>query len=326
MMSNATKNILGTPTIINNVNFDPKVSANFLHKAIEEKRKDEIIHLLCTISNQQRQDLAIEFKQLFGEDLFAKLKKALSGDFEELILALLEQPAVYDAQQMHRAMSGLGTKESVLIEILVTHSNRQIAEMKRVYEQLYGHPLEKDIVGDTSGAFQRLLVSLCNESRDESWSSDPIRANLTARALFKEGEVESGVNDVLFNQVLANENFIQLHLIFEEYQKISGHPIEQAIHQNFSGETRDGYLAVVECVSNRHAFFAKVLQNSTKSFLGLGRRDTDLIRLIVTRAECDMVEIKEQYMQMFNTPLEKAIESNCSGPYKDGLLTLIKGN
>lgn len=31
-------------------------------------------------------------------------------------------------------------------------------------------------------------------------------------------------------------------------------------------------------------------------------------------------------MQMFNTPLEKAIESNCSGPYKDGLLTLVKGN
>lgn len=47
-----------------------------------------------------------------------------------------------------------------------------------MYEQLYGHPLEKDIVGDTSGAFQRLLVSLCNDSRDESWSSDPIRANM----------------------------------------------------------------------------------------------------------------------------------------------------
>lgn len=78
--------------------------------------------------------------------------------------------------------------------------------------------------------------------------------------------MESGVNDVLFNQVLANENFIQvqsekrgrampetdlltgqtqlsfvqLHLIFEEYQKVSGHPIEQAIQQQFSGDTRDG--------------------------------------------------------------------------------------
>lgn len=61
--------------------------------------------MLCTISNQQvkkkkgggilnwwknylhlkRQELAREFKQLFGEDLSAKLKKALSGDFEELM-------------------------------------------------------------------------------------------------------------------------------------------------------------------------------------------------------------------------------------------------
>uniref|UniRef100_A0A914H5T6 Annexin n=1 Tax=Globodera rostochiensis TaxID=31243 RepID=A0A914H5T6_GLORO len=316
MMSNAAKNILGTPTIHNNANFNATITAQLLHKAIGEKNKDEVIRLLCTISNQQRQEVVVEFKSLF----------------EELILALLELPSVFEARQLYKAMSGLmGTKESVLIEILTTHSNRQIGEMKRVYEKLYGHPLEKDIVGDTSGPFQHLLVSLCNESRDESWNTDPLRANMVARTLFKKSEVESGVDDAVFNQVLANENFNQLHLIFTEYEKVSGHTIDQAIQQQFSGETRDGFMAVVECVRNRHAFFAKLLQNATKGFfgignLGIGTRDSDLIRLIVSRAECDMAEIKDQYMQMYNTTLENAIEKNCSGSYKEGLLTLIKGN
>nr|CAC33829.1 annexin 2 [Globodera pallida] len=331
-MSNAAKNIVGTPTIHDVANFNATTTAQLLHKAIGDKNKDEIIRLLCTISNQQRQEVVVEFKSLFGEDLPSKLKKALSGDFEELILALLELPSVYEARQLYKAMSGLmGTKESVLIEILTTHSNRQIGEMKRVYEKLYGHPLEKDIVGDTSGPFQHLLVSLCNESRDESWNTDPLRANMVARTLFKKSEVESGVDDAVFNQVLANENFNQLHLIFTEYEKVSGHTIDQAIQQQFSGETRDGFMAVVECVRNRHAFFAKLLQNATKGFFGIGNfgigtRDSDLIRLIVSRAECEMAEIKDQYMQMYNTTLENAIEKNCSGPYKEGLLTLIKGN
>lgn len=51
------------------------------------------------------------------------------------------------------------------------------------------------------------------------------------------------------------------------------------------------FLAVVECVRNRPAFFAKLLHNTTK---GLGTRDADLIRLVVSRAECDLGDIKVQ--------------------------------
>ncbi|KAI3420141.1 hypothetical protein GPALN_003465 [Globodera pallida] len=322
-MSNSSKNFHGLPTIRHNANFNSQKSAELLQKALEEKNKEQIIQVLCTISNEQRQEVAGKFKTAFGEGLSPKVKKAFSGDFEELILALLELPAVYDAQQMHKAMAGLGTKESLLIEILITHSNRQIGELKRAYEHLYGHPLEKDIVGDTSGPFQHLLVSLCNESRDESTNTDALKANQAARILFKEGESKKGVNDALFNKVMATENFSQLLLVFNEYQKISGHSIEQAIQKKFSGDHREGFLAVVECVRNRPAFFAKLLQNTTKGF---GTRDSDLIRLIVTRAECDLYEIKEQYVKLFDTTLEKAIGGDCSGAYKDGLLTLTEGN
>jgi hypothetical protein len=35
------------------------------------------------------------------------LKKELSGDFEDLIVALMEPPAIYDAHQMHKAIQVL---------------------------------------------------------------------------------------------------------------------------------------------------------------------------------------------------------------------------
>ena len=65
-------------------------------------------------------------------------------------------------------------------------------------------------------------------------------------------------------QVLATHNFSQLKAVFDEYAKISGHPIEKAIESEFSGDCRDGFMAVIKCVRNRNAFFAELLYNSMK--------------------------------------------------------------
>ena len=91
---------------------------------------------------------------MYGKDLLKDLKSELSGDFEDLILALMEPPAVYDAKQLHKAMEGLGTKESVLIEIMTSRTNQQVQEIKNAYRALYGKELERDLIGETSGCFK----------------------------------------------------------------------------------------------------------------------------------------------------------------------------
>lgn len=324
-MSNVTKNILGVPSIRIGPNFNARTTAEQLHKAMAGIgcNKDQVIQALCTIGNDQRQKVAAEFKTLYGKDLSTELKKELSGDFEGLILALMERPDEYDARNLHKAMAGLGTNESVLIEILVSHSNRQIQMIKDTYRRLFGKELEKDIVGDTSGAFRNLLVSLCSAGRDESWMVDQIRANQDARQLWRDGEKKLGTDESTFNKVLATHNFSQLKAVFDEYAKISGHPIEKAIESEFSGDCRDGFMAVIKCVRNRNAFFAELLYNSMK---GLGTRDADLIRLVVSRAEVDLADIRAEYAKLYKTPLEKAITDDCSGAYKQGLIALVKGN
>ncbi|KAI1717325.1 annexin domain-containing protein [Ditylenchus destructor] len=315
----------GTPTIKPNPNFNANHSAEMLRKAMKGFGcdKNKVVQALCVCNNWQRQEVIKQFKVMYGKDLISELKSELSGDFEDLIMALMETPARYDAQQLRKAMAGIGTKESVLIEIMTTRTNAQVQELKYTYKQLYGKDLEHDLVGETSGHFKRLLVSLCAAGRDESWNVDPLRANQDARALYRAGEQRLGTDESTFNAILASQNFHQLRMVFDEYQKVSNHTIEHAIQAEFSGDIRDGLLAIVKSIRNRAAFFAELIYNSMK---GLGTRDTDLIRLIVTRSEVDLADIRNQYQAQYRISLEKAIAGDCSGAYKEGLIALVKGN
>lgn len=68
------------------------------------------------------------------QDLIKELKSELSGNLEECILALMEPKALYDAKSLRRAMSGAGTDEDCLIEILCTRTNAEIQAIKEAYK------------------------------------------------------------------------------------------------------------------------------------------------------------------------------------------------
>ncbi|KAI6176548.1 Annexin [Aphelenchoides bicaudatus] len=284
---------------------------------------NRVVEILCARSNSQRQDIARTFKTMYGKDLVSELKSELRGDFEDLIVALMTNPVQYDAEQLYKAMARLGTRENVLIEVMTSRTNAQIFQLKQAYGHLYGRDLEKDLVSETSGYFARLLVSMCAGGRDESGHTDPLKANQDARQLYRAGEQRLGTDEAQFSAIIAVQNFNQLRLVFDEYQKVTGHSIEQAINAEFSGDIRDGLLAIIKAVRNRAGYFAELLN---ASMAGLGTRDTDLIRIIVTRSEVDLADIRNAYQQIYGKSLESAVAGDCSGAYKDGLIALIKGN
>lgn len=57
---------------------------------------------------------------------------------------------------------------------------------------------------------------------------------------------------------------------------------------------------------------------------GLGTDEHTLNRIIVSRSEIDMKQIKEEYPKLFTTTLEKDISGDVSGDYGKLALMLIK--
>jgi len=310
-------------TVRPNPSFNAESDANILRKAMKGIGTDEkaIIDILGCRTIKERLEIKNMFKTMFGKDLVSELKSELSGKFEDIVLALLLPSADYDARSLHKAVDGIGTKESVLVEIMCSRNNSEIAAIKEAYKRLYKSQLEKDLIGDTGGHFKRLMVSLCMGNRQEGAAVDIAKAKADAEALYEAGEAKLGTDESRFNAILASQSYEQLRVVFHEYSQISKHNIEQVIASEFSGDVKDGLLAVAKCVQNTPLYFAERLYNSMK---GAGTSDQQLIRVVVTRCEIDMVQIKQEFQKKYGKTLESFIKDDTSGDYKRMLIALVQ--
>ncbi|KHJ95632.1 Annexin [Oesophagostomum dentatum] len=161
---------LGTPSILPVPNFNASEDAKKLRKALNGNNKLGALSFLCAHTNWQRQEISIAFRQEYGEDLITDLISQLNSEYEDMILALMEPSAVYDAKQLHKAIQGLSTKDSMLFECMTymtSRSDEQFAEIRKRYKELYHRDLRDELSDDKNGSLQSHLASLCAKGRTE---------------------------------------------------------------------------------------------------------------------------------------------------------------
>ncbi|XP_068159607.1 annexin B10 isoform X1 [Drosophila tropicalis] len=313
------------PTVVPVAPFDAATDSQTLRSAMKGFGTDEqeIIDVITSRSNAQRQLIAAVYATEFERDLTDDLKSELGGKFEDVIVALMTPPVEYLCKQLHSAMAGIGTEEATLVEILCTKSNEEMQQIVVAYEEKYGRPLAEQMCSETSGFFRRLLTLIVTGVRDSL--DTPVNADEAkdqAAQLYAAGEAKLGTDEEVFNRIMAHASFRQLKLIFDEYKELSGQTIEQAIKHEMADELHEAMMAIVECVQSPAAFFANRLY---KAMDGAGTDDSTLIRIIVCRSEIDLETIKLEFERIYNRTLYSAVVSETSGDYKSALTALLGG-
>ncbi|XP_048053604.1 annexin A5b [Megalobrama amblycephala] len=313
----------GRGTVKPHSGFNANNDAEVLYKAMKGLGTDEdaILQLLTARSNAQRQEIKAAFKTLHGKDLVDNLKSELGGKFESLIVALMTPPIMFEVTCLRDAIKGAGTDEKVLIEILASRSANEINEIKSLYKREHNDDLEEDVTGDTAGHFKRMLVVLLQASRQQGIQEGLIQSD--AQALFAAGEQKYGTDEGQFITILGNRSSAHLRRVFEEYRKLSGFEIEESIQRETSGTLQEVLLAVVKCARSVPGYFAESLYGAMK---GAGTDDQTLIRIMVSRSEVDMLDIRAEFRKKFATSLHKMIQGDTSGDYRKALLLLCGGD
>ncbi|XP_026541834.1 annexin A6 isoform X2 [Notechis scutatus] len=306
-------------------NFDPNQDAEALYNAMKGfgSDKEAILDLIISRSNKQRIEICQVYKALYGKDLIADLKYELTGKFERLIVGLMRPLEYFDAKEIKDALKGIGTDEKSLIEILASRTNQQIHALVEAYKDAYERDLEEDVIADTSGHFKKMVIVLLQGNREEDDVVSEDLVEQDANDLLEAGEQKWGTDEAQFVYILGNRSKQHLRLVFNEYQKISGKSIEMSIRGELSGDFEKLMLAVVKNIRSTAEYFAERLFKAMK---GLGTRDNTLIRIMVSRSEIDMLDIREIFRTKYEKSLHHMIESDTSGDYKKALLKLCGGD
>ena len=103
------------------------------------------------------------YHKLTGHTILQAINNEFSGDIKKLLTAVVYaviSPSEFFATKINKAFKGLGTKDKLLIRILVTRNEIDMPYIRKYYKQLFKKDMIDEIKGDTSGDYRKILLKL----------------------------------------------------------------------------------------------------------------------------------------------------------------------
>ncbi|KAI5681878.1 hypothetical protein M9H77_03106 [Catharanthus roseus] len=297
----------------------PVADAEAIKKACQGWGTNEkaIILVLGHRNWVQRRLIKHAYEEQYQEDLVKLLEKELTGDFEKAVYRWMLDPEDRDA-----VLLNIGIKKSnyrVVVEFACIYNSEEFLAVKRAYQNCYKHSLEEDLAQHTKGDVRQLLVGLASPYK---YGGREINVKLAK----SEAEALDGImKDKVFNheeviRILTTRSNAQIVATLNHYKDNHGNAITKHLKEDSKNKYLELLLTAIRCINDPHKYYEKVLRNAINK---PGTDEDAITRVIVTRAEKDLRNVKELYYKRNSVTLEHAISKETSGHYKSFLLALL---
>ncbi|KIV80787.1 hypothetical protein PV11_08263 [Exophiala sideris] len=275
-----------------------------------------LIQILSKPDPLQMNLLRTTYNSRHRRDLEKDIKSETSRYFEKGLVALVRGPLMDDVHSVHEAIKGLGTKESVLNDVLLGRSNADMRAIKQAYHETYKHTLEADVKGDLSLKTERLFVMVMAATRnEESAPVIPTELDRDSIELHRAMDGRVGTDQVTVCSILAKRSDGQIRALAHHWQQKYHKSLEHVIESEFSGHMRDALVLILRRACDRAMSDATQLEDA---MAGMGTKDVLLVQRVVRvhwdRAHMD--QVKRAYHHRYKRDLVQRVRGETSGDYQ----------
>jgi annexin A7/11 len=213
-----------------------------------------LIRILATKDPLQINTIRDAYSRLHRRDLIADIKSETSSWLEAGLVALARGPLQNDVHQLREAMSGMGTKEKALNDVLLGRTNADMNAIKSEYHRAFHRRLENDVKGDLSMKTERHFMIVLGAQRAED-SAPIVKAEIDrdVNDLYSATEGKMGTDEMRVCSILSTRNDSQIRAIAYEYKQKYARNLEDVIRK----VSRD------RCPSTRHSCIGQLTMSST---------------------------------------------------------------
>ena len=292
------------------------------HDAIFNKKKineDSLISILSTTSNLDRQIIRLFYRKKYSSPIQTDIQMQLSSDLRDLVLDMFDLPYEYDARELHKALTSLKTDVKTINEIIITRPRSHLILVQKIYKKFYNVALKNDILNLIDKKYSEFIMAILASQRPMNQTIEINQGYNIAKDLVKNGIKQYGTNVKLFKEVFIDKSRSDLILISRAFFDLYKKNLYDTIDKEVSGKNKTLIKDILFGIITPAQWFAK---KAYKAMKGPGTDDDTLTRVIVSRSEVDMEQIRDYYFREWNTDLRNDIDGDCSGAYGKILMNL----
>lgn len=276
-----------------------------------------LIAILSRLDPLQINSVKAAFQQRHRRDLLSDIEKETSGYFRDGLAAIVRGPLAQDVHNLHEALAGLGTKETLLNDVLLSRSNADINAIKAHYQHIYHRSLESDVRGDLSMKTERLFTMILSARRaEESSPVVPQQTDADVAELYRATEANKvGADQLTVCSILSSRSDGQIRALSHAYAAKYHRQLADVLRKNFSGHMEDALLFMLQAAEDRAKHDATLLEDAMK---GMGTKDVLLVNRVV-RLHWDRARLgqaKAAYRHFFRRELAERIRGETRGDYE----------